>query len=1321
MTIDTRFLLGRWWPIVAGGLIAGVVTIAVGTTVEIWRFGRSDRAALERLHVHVDDAVTKTAGLLQATGDVLAGVVAPAVGGDEAAQRSLFDAVGSAARDGHSPELAVTVYSPTGSALAWSGRPSELPLARITGNRSLFVAPGPAALRLVYVRPITVETPGGSRRLGSVAVEQVLSEAQGVRRPAEEQFLLPTPVVPVSLRQVPSDATPSSSAEIFFVEGPSGEPLVEARVTPEHIALARTAHRQQVLGVLLIVFALTMLLLIGVALDDGAAPAADWRQYLRAITFIALLLAAARLALEAGLARFTASRVESDPGFDGLPQEWPIGLFLDGLILMALAALAADALGRWRRTRRGRRPGPSDGTGQLVWFVTVQALAGLAAALLLLGHLSLLRATIAAGGFDVLQLSLHPLDAERLLFGLGLLFWQVAIVWGLLLLFRAALAPWRFVPRVSTLTISAWIFWVGPAVAVAAVSREPSDLPIGATLLVTIAAATAASVARRVVAWYRHAPQASRLLALAAALVVPPMVLYPMVIHVGDGGKRNLVENEYGPEATNHAQTLQVQLAQALGQIDTLPGLDVRVASLREIADAAAGGVPDPAFRVWRQTDLAIYRVPSAVEIYGAGGRLASRFALNFPEYGVPEPRWQGDRCEWEIFGEVLPLGAQERRTLHAERAICVASDGGAVPVGGIVVHVMLDYRILPFLSSQSPYFELFRVAPRSAKEARAYGQDIELAIYGWGLHPIFMSGTGAWSIDDRSFARLYASREPFWTTLTKGGLLYHVYFTNNRFGIYAIGYPALGLFDHLVSLAQIGIIAGAVFVVLLAAAMLFTRVARRRPLTGRAILREIRASFYRRLLLAFIGAAALPAILLAFVIRTYFVAELRSDVEAGATRTSAVAQRFIEEMAALVPRDGSAMLANDDVLVWISQAIDEEVNIFEGATLVATSERDLFASGLISTRTPDNVYRAIVLERLPSYMAVDRIGNFEYLLAAAPLGTGGRDAILTVPLLPRQQEIEREIDEIDRGIELGALLFVLLGAGIGHSMAERIADPVRRLTRAAQRIARGDFDARVAARSADELQRLVEAFNRMAGELEAQRAELERTYRLEAWAEMARQVAHEIKNPLTPIQLSAEHLVRVHADRGRPLAPALEQCVESILSQVTLLRRIAAEFSSFAAAPQARLAPTSMAELVNEVIRPYQVGLGDRVMVEVDVPVSLPRVLLDRYLVAQALTNIIENALHAMPGRGTLSIAGTEDDGWVRLRMADSGVGMDTEALARVFEPYFSTKSGGTGLGLVIAKRNVGLSGGRIDVRSEKGAGTEVVLTFPSGDQAGR
>ena len=272
----------------------------------------------------------------------------------------------------------------------------------------------------------------------------------------------------------------------------------------------------------------------------------------------------------------------------------------------------------------------------------------------------------------------------------------------------------------------------------------------------------------------------------------------------------------------------------------------------------------------------------------------------------------------------------------------------------------------------------------------------------------------------------------------------------------------------------------------------------------------------------------------------------------------------------------------------------------------------------------------------------------------------------------------------------------------------------MRRLTRATRRIASGDFDARIAVRSADELRRLVDAFNSMASELKAQRTQLERTHRLEAWAEMARQVAHEIKNPLTPIQLSAEHLRRVHADRGEPLGPVLESCVDSILGQVRLLRQISAEFSSFASSPTARRAQVDLPALVAEVIDPYRTGLAGRITIENRVQPPLPSVFVDRTLITRALANIVENALHAMPNEGRLIIHALTEPADVILVIRDTGVGMDQEALSRVFEPYFSTKTTGTGLGLPIARRNVELSGGGIEVESEKGVGTVVRVRLP-------
>ena len=359
-------------------------------------------------------------------------------------------------------------------------------------------------------------------------------------------------------------------------------------------------------------------------------------------------------------------------------------------------------------------------------------------------------------------------------------------------------------------------------------------------------------------------------------------------------------------------------------------------------------------------------------------------------------------------------------------------------------------------------------------------------------------------------------------------------------------------------------------------------------------------------------------------------------------------------------------------------------------------------------------MYRAIALQRLPSFVGEDRIGTFPYTIAAAPVRAGGRTVILTVPLANRQRDIDREIDDLDRGVHLLALIFVLVGAGMGLYMAERIADPVRRLTRATRRIARGDFDAQIAVRSADELRRLVDAFNSMAAELKAQRTQLERTHRLEAWAEMARQVAHEIKNPLTPIQLSAEHLRRVHKDRGEPMGDVLESCVTTILGQVRLLRQISAEFSSFASAPTARLAPVDVAELVSDVVDPYRTGLAGRIEIVNRVAAPLPAVLVDRTLIGRSLANVVENALHAMPGTGSLVLDATVDEGFVSLEVRDSGGGMDEDALARVFEPYFSTKTTGTGLGLPIARRNVELNGGTIEIESTRGRGTLVRIRLP-------
>jgi signal transduction histidine kinase len=143
-----------------------------------------------------------------------------------------------------------------------------------------------------------------------------------------------------------------------------------------------------------------------------------------------------------------------------------------------------------------------------------------------------------------------------------------------------------------------------------------------------------------------------------------------------------------------------------------------------------------------------------------------------------------------------------------------------------------------------------------------------------------------------------------------------------------------------------------------------------------------------------------------------------------------------------------------------------------------------------------------------------------------------------------------------------------------------------------------------------------------------------------------------------------------------------------------------------------------SLQDLLASALDPYRTGLDGRITIEEHIPPDLPPVFVDRTLIARSLTNLIENALHAMPAGGVLTIVALAVDAGLQLRFSDTGMGMDAEALARAFEPYFSTKTTGTGLGLPIARRNIELNGGTITVTSVRHQGTTVEVTLPAADQ---
>jgi signal transduction histidine kinase len=1308
------FPIRRLLRIALTGLVCVLAVLAGGRITERMVLGADAAAVRARVERDVRGAFDGMANRLRtfARGVAPTETVTAAVAGDEQAARTLFEAAQRATvgKTGD-VELAITVYAADSRPLAWAGRPSELPRDRLEGDEAWFIAQGALGLRLVYVMPVE-DASGG--RVGTVAAEQSIRppRSSGAVTRAD-QFQFPGELVPVSLELAFEDIRTTPDPDRIDIAGPNSRHLVTAVITPSDLSQARVRWRHVSASLAAITGAMFVLLLCGPLLDwRNMAPTAS-RYALAAVGSGAAIVACRALLRLASPADWSDAALFSAASYASpLLRPFlasPFDFLATAAAAAGLVALLFFAFEAWRGYRRRARITVRS-AASTAGFLGAQLIAGVVGAALLVGYHILLADTVANTNLDLLHLSLHPWNSALTALQVGIVIWNATTLAAIVLVFRIAYLPWWIARGVWAIRLAAIACWTLPYVAVVARARvaggyEP--LVIALTLAVF-----AALFATRLKGRYRQGSQAFRLMLLAVGLILPALAFYADVFELAHRAKTQLVETRYGPQALNQRQTIQSLMQQSLQQIDSFPGL----ADLVSVPPGPAGSeaVTDRAFQVWRITGLAAYPITSSVELFGPQGRLVSRFAFNLPDDLNAVPTSEERVCTWDVFEEVSPFFAAERRILSASRAVCVNDPrGGSHVVGSVVVHALLDYANLPFIASKSPYVELLRPVEPTREEGVS-GGDIEFAVYGWSQMPLYASADTAWRMDERAFTQLVSSRMPIWARLSRDDDHYDVYLLSDRGGIYALGFPVVGVLGHMMNLAEVTVLAAVTFVAIVLLAAAFSGLVRRAT-SARALLREIRASFYRKLFLAFVACAVVPVVALALVTSNYIAGQMRANIEQEAVRTASAAQRVVEDLVAPRAAQQRAII-DDNLMVWVSRLIDQDVNIFSGPRLLATSERNLFASGVLPVRTPADVYVALELRNEATTVTSEQIGGAQPFLVAGTHVTARQiDALLTVPLASRAQEIEAQIDTLERRVLLAALLFILAGAGIGYSMAERIADPVNRLTRATRRIAGGEFNARVAATSSDELGRLVEDFNHMARDLDRQRTELERTNRLEAWAEMARQVAHEIKNPLTPIQLNAEHLRRVNADRGEPLSPILDQSVNTILSQVMLLRQIASEFSSFASSPTVHRAPVDPGALLHEIVEPYRSALAGDVDFQVDVPSHLPQVYIDRTLITRSLTNIVENALHAMGSHGTLIIAAAANGHSVRIRIADTGAGMDAEALARAFEPYFSTKASGTGLGLPIAKRNVELNGGTIVVTSEPGRGTTVEMTLPA------
>jgi two-component system nitrogen regulation sensor histidine kinase NtrY len=294
----------------------------------------------------------------------------------------------------------------------------------------------------------------------------------------------------------------------------------------------------------------------------------------------------------------------------------------------------------------------------------------------------------------------------------------------------------------------------------------------------------------------------------------------------------------------------------------------------------------------------------------------------------------------------------------------------------------------------------------------------------------------------------------------------------------------------------------------------------------------------------------------------------------------------------------------------------------------------------------------------------------------------------------------------------------ILLGMILGWWISARVTRPIEELAAGARDVAAGHWEARVAVRSRDEIGQLADAFNEMTEELAEQRERLVQTERVAAWRELARRLAHELKNPLFPLQLTVENLQRAREQTSEQFDEIFFESTATLRAELENLKSIVSRFSDFAKMPAPQFEPVDLNELVRGAVKLFEPQLAPvgrpPITPELYLDENLPRPQADPTLLRRALENLILNSLDAMPAGGTLTVRTAQRPGAVRLEVTDTGEGLTPEECARLFTPYYTTKRHGTGLGLAIVQSVVSDHNGRIEVESAPGAGATFRIELP-------
>jgi nitrogen fixation/metabolism regulation signal transduction histidine kinase len=472
--------------------------------------------------------------------------------------------------------------------------------------------------------------------------------------------------------------------------------------------------------------------------------------------------------------------------------------------------------------------------------------------------------------------------------------------------------------------------------------------------------------------------------------------------------------------------------------------------------------------------------------------------------------------------------------------------------------------------------------------------------------------------------------------------------------------------------------------------------------------------NFREKLLTSFIVVSVIPIVLLAVYTRGYiknkydisFENQIKSDL-------NLIGESFKNNNTAFINSKSADTIKQKGTLNKNLTRSDKNFNLYLGLKLYSTTNEELFKSDLLDKRIDGSAYYNLNYEKRDIFFKNLDLPGFSFYAGYTPIldKNNNLKAIISSQTVYRQNEINEELTEsltFIFGIYIIVIIILLLFITF---FVERITRPISILKIATDKLSRGESNIQIDLDRKDEFGSLVDSFNRMTRELEASKDKLKKAEREAAWRDIARRVAHEIKNPLTPMKLSIQHLYDLYINNGNNenFETTFKKTRDIMLNEIDKLNKIATEFSNFAKLPNRKYESVDVNSVIHDVISLYEKFPG--IIFEISLKENLPQIVADKQELNRVFQNIIKNSLQAIDKEGTIKVETSEEREFINVIIQDSGEGMDNETMQKLFEPNFSTKSSGMGLGLSITKKSLDSMKAKISYNSEKGKGTKVLI----------